>query len=129
MEHKHFRPILAVPERVKPGNGGLMSEDYSISWEAQPGPDPHFSYVAVSIPTPFGLQDEWTMVNDYDVHAITLPHFPSIEGTPGISNGQKVLTVYRVYKEGFDIDNYSYYDLNQLAWRSWSINQVVFTKQ
>ncbi|MCB9734584.1 MAG: IPT/TIG domain-containing protein [Deltaproteobacteria bacterium] len=122
-------PILAVPERVKPGNGGLMSEDYSISWEAQPGPDPHFSYVAVSIPTPFGLQDEWTMVNDYDVHAITLPHFPSIEGTPGISNGQKVLTVYRVYKEGFDIDNYSYYDLNQLAWRSWSINQVVFTKQ
>lgn len=121
-------PILAVPEQLSPGNGGIMGDDYRISWQAQPGPDPHFSYVEIAIPTMFGPVPEWTMINDFDVQSILLPDFPNIEGTPGIDPGSKYLTVMRVFKEGFDIDNYSNTDLNQFGWRSWSINQVIFTK-
>ncbi|MBL8786846.1 MAG: IPT/TIG domain-containing protein [Deltaproteobacteria bacterium] len=121
-------PILAVPEKMSPGNGALMGNDYRISWQAQPGTDPHFSYVEVAIPTLFGPVAEWTMINDYDVQSILLPDFPSIEGTPGIDPGTKYLTIYRIYKEGFDIDNYSNTDINQFGWRSWSVNQVIFSK-
>jgi len=121
-------PILAVPEKLQPGQGGIMGADYRISWQAQPGPDPHFSYVEVAIPTLFGPQPEWTMVNDFDVQSILLPDFPNIEGTPGIDPGAKILTIFRVYKEGFDIDNYSNTDINQFGWRSWSVQSVVFSK-
>jgi len=121
-------PILAVPEALSPGEGGLMGDDYRISWQTQPGPDPHFSYVEIAVPTLFGLVPEWTMINDFDVQSILLPDFPNIEGTPGIDPGAKYLTIIRVYKEGFDIDNYSNSDLNQFGWRSWSMNSVVFTK-
>lgn len=121
-------PILAVPEKLQPGEGGIMGADYRISWQAQPGPDPHFSYVEVAIPTLFGPQPEWTMVNDFDVQSILLPDFPNIEGTPGIDPGTKILTIFRVYKEGFDIDNYSNTDINQFGWRSWSVQSVVFSK-
>jgi len=121
-------PILAVPEAMSPGEGGIMGADYRVSWQNQPGPDPHFSYVEIAIPTMFGPVPEWTMINDYDVQSILLPDFPNIEGTPGIDPGVKYLTVIRVYKEGFDIDQYSNSDLFMLGWRSWSVNQVVFTK-
>lgn len=121
-------PILAVPENVSPTNGGVMQEEYRISWDVQPGTDPHFSYVEVAIPGLTGPVPEWQVTNDWDVTDILLPDFPNIEGTPGISPGTKILTIFRVYKEGFDIDNYSNQDLNQFFWRSWAINQVVFTK-
>ncbi len=121
-------PILAVPESLSPGEGGIMGDDYRLSWQTQPGPDPHFSYVEIAIPTMFGPQPEWTMVNDFDVQSILLPDFPNIEGTPGIDPGTKYLTIIRVYKEGFDIDHYSNNDLNQFGWRSWSMHSVVFTK-
>jgi hypothetical protein len=121
-------PILAVPEKLNPGSGGIMGDDYRISWQAQPGPDPHFSYVEVAIPTMFGPVPEWTMINDYDVESILLPDFPNIEGTPGIDPGTKILTIFRVYKEGFDIDHYSNTDINQFGWRSWSVQSIVFAK-
>lgn len=121
-------PILAVPEALSPGEGGIMGADYRVSWQNQPGPDPHFSYVEIAIPTMFGPVPEWTMINDFDVQSILLPDFPNIEGTPGIDPGVKYLTVMRVYKEGFDIDNYSNTDLNTFGWRSWSLNMVSFTK-
>jgi hypothetical protein len=121
-------PILAVPEKLNPGSGGIMGDDYRISWQSQPGPDPHFSYVEVAIPTMFGPVPEWTMINDYDVQSILLPDFPNIEGTPGIDPGTKILTIFRVYKEGFDIDSYSNIDINQFGWRSWSVHSIVFAK-
>ncbi|PIE19019.1 MAG: hypothetical protein CSA66_03260 [Proteobacteria bacterium] len=122
-------PILAVPEQVSPADGGSMGADYEISWRNQPGTDPHFSYVDVAIPSLMGPVSEWTMINDWDVQDIVLPDMPNIEGTPGISPGGKVLTIYRVYKEGFDIDNYSLQDLNQFGWRSWAVHQSAFTKE
>ena len=105
-----------------------MGEDYNISWTVKEGPDPHFSYVILEVPGMFGPVPEWTMINDYYVTNIDLPDFPNIEGTPGIAPGTKYLTIYRAYKEGFDIDNYSLMDFNQLRWRSWSIGEVSFTK-
>ena len=122
-------PMLAVPEQLSPGEGGVMGDDYRIRWQTQPGVDPHFSMVEVAVPSLFGPVPEWSMVADWDVQDVLLPDFPNIEGTPGISAGMKILTIFRVYKEGFDIDHYSNQDFNQLAWRSWSVHQVLFTKQ
>ncbi len=121
-------PMLAVPENISPADGGEMGDEYAISWTTQPGPDPHFSYVDISVPGMFGPIPEWTTVNDWDVEDILLPDFPNIEGTPGISPGFKILTVIRVYREGFDIDHYSNLDLNTLIWNSWSMDQLTFTK-
>jgi len=121
-------PILAVPEKLVPADGGIMGEEYRISWKSVPGPDPHFSYVEVAVPTAFGLMPEWTVINDFDVQSVLLPDFPSIEGTPGIAQGQKQLTIMRVYKEGFDIDHYSTSDLSTWGWRSWSLHAIGFAK-
>ncbi|TNF31654.1 MAG: hypothetical protein EP329_11995 [Deltaproteobacteria bacterium] len=122
-------PMLAVPENLSPADGGLMGDEYRISWGVQPGTEPHFNYVEVAIPGLFGPTPEWTTIADYDVTDVLLPDLPNIEGTPGITPGQKILTIFRVYKEGFDIDNYSNQDLNQFGWRSWSVHQTLFTKQ
>ena len=122
-------PIMAVPEQVSPGDGGVMGDAYSISWNVQPGTEPHFNWVEVAVPGLFGPVTEWTTIADYDVTDVLLPDLPNIEGTPGIAPGQKILTIFRVYKEGFDIDNYSNQDLNQFGWRSWSVHQTLFTKQ
>jgi hypothetical protein len=34
----------------------------------------------------------------------------------------------RIYKEGFDIDNYSNQDFNQLRWNSWALDRSTFNK-
>jgi hypothetical protein len=122
-------PMLEVPENIKPTDGGLMGDDYTLSWTVQPGVDPHFSYVAVLVPGMFGPVPEWTMVNDWNVTDILLPDNPSIEGTPGIAPGLKILQILRVYKEGFDINNYSNMDLNQSRWNSWAVDVTTFNKQ
>ncbi len=121
-------PFLPVPERLRPAEGSVMTNDYRISWESQPGTLPHFHYVEVAIPTMMGPVPEWTIIADYDVGALLLPDFPSIEGTPGITAGGKILSVIRVYKEGFDIDNHSNADMSLWGWRSWSSQSINFTK-
>jgi hypothetical protein len=121
-------PFLEVPENISPAEGGTMGEDYTISWTLQDGVDPHFSYVIVEVPGMFGPVPEWTMVNDYNVNDILLPDFPNIDGTPGFAPGLKYLTIIRVYKEGFDIDNYSNQDFNNLRWNSWALDRSTFNK-
>jgi hypothetical protein len=121
-------PILPIPENLRPGQAQIMANDYRLSWRAQPGTLPHFHYVEVAIPTMFGPEPEWTIVADYDVDTILLPDFPSIEGTPGVTAGAKILTVMRVFKEGFDIDNHSNSDMSLWGWKSWSMQSVDFTK-
>ena len=106
-----------------------MGEAYKISWDVDPGPDPHFSYVQVAVPGLFGPVPEWTIINDWNVQDVLLQDFPNIEGTPGIAGGDKILYIMRVYKEGFDIDNYSNLDFNQLNWNAWSQDTTTFTKQ
>jgi len=121
-------PIIPIPEQMRPGEAQVMTNDYRISWRSQPGTLPHFHYVEVSIPTMMGPVPEWSIVADYDVNNILLPDFPSIEGTPGITSGAKILTVQRVYKEGFDIDSHSNADFSIWGWRSWSVQSINFTK-
>ena len=121
-------PLLPVPENVKPTDGGAMGLDYEISWTHKELTDPHFTYVEVAIPTMMGPLPEWTVMNDWYVTDVLLPDFPNIEGTPGIGPGQKILNIIRVYKEGFDIDNYSNQDLNTYGWRSWAFSSTTFTK-
>lgn len=121
-------PFLEVPENITPGEGGTMGDDYTISWTVQDGVDPHFSYVIVEVPGMMGPVPEWTMVNDFNVTEIELPDFPNIDGTPGFAPGFKYLTVIRVYKEGFDIDNYSNQDFNNLRWNSWALDRSTFNK-
>ncbi len=121
-------PFLPVPERLRPSQGSVMTNDYRIAWDSQPGTLPHFHYVEVAIPTMMGPVPEWTIVADYDVASMLLPDFPSIEGTPGITPGPKLLSVIRVYKEGFDIDNHSNADMSLWGWRSWSSQSIDFTK-
>jgi len=123
-------PLLAIPENISPSDGGTMGEEYEISWTTKDGyPDPHFSYVQVAVPGLFGPVPEWTIVNDWNVDTVLLPDFPNIEGTPGIEPGSKILYIMRVYKEGFDIDNYSNLDFNQLNWNAWAQDTTTFTKQ
>lgn len=122
-------PMLQVPENLSPSNGYLMEDgDYVLDWTVKPGVDPHFTYAEVAIPTMTGPIPEWITINDFNVTHVDLPDLPSIEGTPGITAGPKLFTVMRVYKEGFEIDNYSNQDFNQLRWNSWSVNQTSFTK-
>lgn len=121
-------PIIPIPETLRPGQGQIMANDYRISWRSQPGTLPHFHYVEIAIPTMFGPEPEWTIIADYDVNTLLLPDFPSIEGTPGITSGAKILSVIRVYKEGFDIDNHSNADLSLRGWKSWSSQTVDFSK-
>ena len=121
-------PFLEVPENITPAEGGTMGEDYTISWTVQDGVDPHFSYVIVEVPGMMGPTPEWTMVNDFNVTDIELPDFPNIDGTPGFAPGFKYLTLIRVYKEGFDIDNYSNQDFNNLRWNSWALDRSTFNK-
>lgn len=121
-------PMVEVPENIVPADLGSMQDDYAISWTVKPGVDPHFSYVQVAVPGLMGPVPEWIMVNDWDVTDILLPDMPSIEGTPGIEPGFKLLTILRVYKEGFDINNYSNMDLSQSRWNSWAIDATSFTK-
>ena len=45
---------------------------------------------------------------------------------PGFAPGFKYLTLIRIYKEGFDIDNYSNQDFNQLRWNSWALDRSTF---
>lgn len=123
-----FGPLLAIPKNIEPTDGGTMGDEYLIRWDLEPGPDAHFSYVQVAVPSLFGPVPEWTIVNDWNVQDVLLPDFPNIEGTPGIGPGNKVLTIMRVYKEGFDIDNYSNLDFNQLNWNAWSQDSTTFTK-
>jgi hypothetical protein len=121
-------PMLQVPENISPADTGTMADDYKISWTVKPGPDPHFTYLEVAVPGMMGPVPEWIVVNDYNVTDVLLPDFPNIEGTPGISAGSKIMSIIRVYKEGFDIDNYSNQDFSQLRWRSWAMDQTTFEK-
>ncbi|MDP6945181.1 MAG: hypothetical protein QF464_13620, partial [Myxococcota bacterium] len=58
-------PMLQVPENISPTDMGSMGEDYEISWTVQEGPDPHFTYLEVAIPSMTGPIPEWIVVNDY----------------------------------------------------------------
>jgi hypothetical protein len=119
--------MLKVPEKQVPADGAKMIGN-KLQFEVEPGVPAHFNYITVTIPGLFGDTPVWSITTDGDVTEIELPDFENIEGTPGIGTGTYKLTIIRVYKDDFDIDNYDFSDLDTTRWRSWAIDETLFSK-
>ena len=120
-------PMLQVPKAIMPVENGVLS-DYVIKFDVEPGVPAHFNLISVVIPGLMGDTPVWTIISDGSITEVNLPDFPNIEGTPGIPSGPLKLSIFRVFKEGFAIDNYDYTDMSQLDWRSWAVDSFFFTK-
>ena len=120
-------PMLQVPEQQNPEDGGTM-KDYHIGFNVKPGPAAHFHYLSVAVPGLLGDTPVWNITTKGDVFEFDLPDFANIEGTPGIPGGGYKLTIIRVYKDDFDIDNYDLSDFATLKWRSWAMDVTWFSK-
>jgi hypothetical protein len=120
-------PMLQVPYNQVPSDGGAMI-GYNLNFDAKPGVPAHFHYLKVEIPSLFGDIPVWTITTDGDIFDFDLPDFANIAGTPGIAAGGYKLSIWRVYKDGFDIDNYDMKDLSVYKWRSWSFDVTMFSK-
>lgn len=121
-------PMLSVPRFQNPTKGGPLVGD-TIAWTVDPEPtQADFTLLQVDIPGLFGDTPVWTFLADGSVTSVPVPDFAAIAGTPGIGPGFYKLTAVRGFKEGFDIDSYDFFDLNQLTWRSWSIDVITFTR-
>ena len=123
-------PMIYPPMPVNPKKNGILS-DYLLKWEVDEStPEPHFNYLKIGIPGMGPDTPVWNIMTAGDLTQTKLPDFPNIQGTPGIPSGATLrMTMFRGYKEGFDIDAYDLSDLNQLTWRSWAINQFLFQKK
>lgn len=121
-------PMLQVPEQQKPEDGGLMADDYHIGFDVKPGVPAHFNFLTVAIPGLFGDTVVWSITTDGDIFDFDLPDFENIEGTPGIADGFYKLTIMRIYKDNFDIDNYDFSDFATTSWRSWAVDVTFFNK-
>jgi len=112
-------PFVTPVSIVHPAPGSTIQQNY-LEWHVDPGPASSFYSVALQQPSMMGPVMFWDIVTDGDVTYVELPDFPNIEGTPGLPTGFYIYSVSRVYKEGFDIDNYDFFDFNYPSWRSWS---------
>jgi len=121
-------PMLSVPRFVNPVSDGPLT-GATIEWTLDPEPtQADFTLLQVAVPSLFGDLPIWSFLADGSVSAVPVPDFPAISGTPGIAPGFYKLTAIRGFKEGFDIDNYDFFDLNQLTWRSWALDVLYFTR-
>jgi hypothetical protein len=127
-DHELFLgPMVQIPVMDEPQENGTLTQDY-LDWHFSEGTDPHFQLLKIAIPSAFGDIPVWTFIGEGTIDAISLPDFQNIEGTPGIPEGMLKMTVYRVYKEGFDIDHFDYSDLNTMDWGAWAFDTFLFTK-
>jgi hypothetical protein len=119
-------PFVSPVTIVYPEEGAVIDQKY-LQWQAGPGgPDASFNSVLLQQPSMMGPVTFWDFMADGDVTYVDLPDFPNIEGTPGVPAGFYIYTIQRVYKEGFDIDNFDFTDLDYRSWRSWSQVQQTF---
>jgi hypothetical protein len=127
-DHELFLgPMVQIPVMDEPQENGTLTQDY-LDWHFSDGTDPHFQYLKIAIPSMLGDIPVWTFIGEGTIDAISLPDFQNIEGTPGIPEGTLKMTMYRVYKEGFDIDHFDYSDLNTMDWGAWAFDTFLFTK-
>jgi hypothetical protein len=120
-------PMLQVPYNQDPADGGLM-QGYHVAFDVKPGVPAHFNYLKVGIPSLFGDIPVWSITTDGDVFDFDLPDVSNIAGTPGIAQGFYKLTILRVYKDDFDINNYDLSELSTKRWRSWAVDVTYFNK-
>ena len=102
--------------------------ELKVGFSVKEGVPAHFNQVVIAIPGLAGPQPIWSITTDGDVFDFELPDFENIEGTPGVYTGLQYLTIRRIYKDNFTIDNYDLSDLNTASWRSWSVDTTTFTK-
>ena len=122
-------PFVTPVTLVYPAQGAVIDQQY-LQWQANAGgPDASFNNVLLQQPGMMGPVLFWDFMAAGDVTYVDLPDFPNIEGTPGVPPGFYIYTVQRVYKEGFDIDNYDNMDLDYRSWRSWSQVQQTFLSE
>ncbi|MSP90942.1 MAG: hypothetical protein EXR79_03925 [Myxococcales bacterium] len=123
-------PMLYPPLAVQPLKGGMLAGT-KLKWQVDPQTvEPHFNYATIGIPGMGPDTPVWNITTKGSLTEVELPDFPAIQGTPGIPKGKMLrLTVFRIYKEGFDIDAYDGSDFNQLTWRSWAYTSFLFTRQ
>jgi len=122
-------PFVTPVTIVYPADGGVIDTNY-LQWQFGPGgPDAGFHSVTLEQPSMMGPVLFWDFMADGDVTYVDLPDFPNISGTPGVPQGTYIYTIIRVYKEGFNIDNYDFMDMDYRTWRSWSWVQTSFKAQ
>lgn len=121
-------PLLypTMPQMPMPN---LQLVGQTLQWTVDADyPEPHFQYIRIGIPGLGGETPVWNIVAKGNVTEVKLPDFASIQGGQGLPAGEMlVITLLRVYKEGFDIDNYDLTDINMLNWQSWAMHQFFFT--
>jgi hypothetical protein len=120
-------PLLypTMPQMPMPN---LQLVGQTLQWTVDSDyPEPHFQYIRIGIPGLGGETPVWNIVAKGNVTEVKLPDFASIQGGQGLPAGEMlVITLLRVYKEGFDIDNYDLTDINMLNWQSWAMHQFFF---
>ena len=122
-------PFVTPVMPVYPEDGATLEQNY-LQWHAdEGGPDASFNQIMLQQPGMMGPVLFWDFMADGDVTYVDLPDFPNIEGTPGVPAGFYIYTIQRVFKEGFDIDNYDFMDLDYRTWRSWSQVQTTFVSE
>jgi hypothetical protein len=122
-------PFVTPVNITFPGDGDVIDQNY-LEWQVDPGPASSFYYTTLEQPSMMGPPIMfWDLMSDGDVTYVELPDFPNIEGTPGVPEGFYIYSVLRVYKEGFDIDNYDFMDLDYTTWRSWSSDMSNFLSE
>ena len=121
-------PFVTPVSIVYPQDGTAIDQNY-LEWKVDPGPASSYYYITLQQPGMFEPIMFWDLMADGDVTYVQLPDFPNIEGTPGVPPGMYIYSALRVYKEGFDIDNYDFMDLDYRSWRSWSQVQANFVSE
>jgi len=123
-------PFVTPVTIVYPEDGSVIDQNY-LQWHAdEGGPDASYHSVALQQPSMMGPPIMfWDFMADGDVSYVDLPDFPNIEGTPGVPPGFYIYSISRVFKEGFDIDNYDFLDFDYRTWRSWSQIQSNFISE
>jgi len=122
-------PFVTPVGIVHPADGAAIGQNF-LQWQwPQGGPDASFNYVTLEQPSMAGPVMFWDFMADGDVTYVDLPDFPNISGTPGVPAGFYIYSVQKVWKEGFDINNYSFLDLDYRTWRSWSPITYNFTAE
>ena len=123
-------PFVTPVTVVHPLDGTTIQENY-LQWQAdEGGPDASYHSVALQQPSMMGPPIMfWDIMCDGDVTYVDLPDFPNIEGTPGVPPGFYIYSISRVFKEGFDLNNYDFLDFDYRTWRSWSQIQSTFVSE
>lgn len=120
-------PLLYPTLPVQPAKDAVLVGQ-TLQWSVDPDyPEPHFQYIRIGIPGLTGETPVWNIVAKGNVTEVELPDFASVQGGQGLPTGQLlVITLLRVYKEGFDIDHYDLTEINMLNWQSWAMHQYYF---